>query len=637
MLKYSSRQTILFFVALAISAFTHLWNPTGFPSPNVDEGIYLGRAIRFIDNFSLKDPYIGYDHPYFGQIFLAAYLFATGYESFLDSNSYLNSAILLAYPRVLMGALSMLDTFLIFKIVELRYGGNAALLAAFLFAVMPVTWMTRWILLDSIQLPFILLSMLLAIKSSMLDRNQRSRTVIIFVSGVSLGLAIFTKIPAFTMIPLISYLILRPNESRLVSIVIWVIPTILIPSLWAIHAISADEFDKWWDGVNHQLHRESRGISLALYDLFNLDALMLLIGVSSLIYCVIKRDSFVFLAIVPNLIFFSFIGYVVVFHLLLLAILFCIPTSRFLIDAIQFVSKKKIPYKVSIIGLGAILCTGLFVTVTHVASDANSSYFRAAAYIGNYLESNSKNDNQSVEDNKGIGIIGHPYFYWTEKYKVHNNNGYWINENKFENNIIMPVIDNIFREAISQNDQTGKVYTKLFSSFNVKKIFSIKGSSANEEPIEAFLLNLTRYKKDKINVTDLLDEQFTWTNRKYSSTQRGNGEMNVTLNTVHAKNKENVVRVFSNNTVNLDGKVAFLYLVYYNPLKTDATFTIELKNAHSNDRIWSQQLTNQHKQKVLFFILPENIAANKINADIRIHSLERSVDSLILRNFSLYN
>lgn len=63
------RTSFLLTIPLALSAFTHLWDTSGSPIPDVDEGIYLGRAINFLDTFNPIDPFDGYDHPYIGQIF----------------------------------------------------------------------------------------------------------------------------------------------------------------------------------------------------------------------------------------------------------------------------------------------------------------------------------------------------------------------------------------------------------------------------------------------------------------------------------------------------------------------------------------------------------------------------------------
>ena len=40
---------LILIIPLALSAFTHLWNPTGFPlGPSNDEGIYIRRAMHVL-------------------------------------------------------------------------------------------------------------------------------------------------------------------------------------------------------------------------------------------------------------------------------------------------------------------------------------------------------------------------------------------------------------------------------------------------------------------------------------------------------------------------------------------------------------------------------------------------------------
>lgn len=95
---------------LILSAFTHLWNPIGFPFPDVDEGIYSGRAINFLDTFNPQDRFSGYDHPYFGQIFLAGFFSITGYQNLFISSTNLNYEMILFVPRIFMGILAVTDT-----------------------------------------------------------------------------------------------------------------------------------------------------------------------------------------------------------------------------------------------------------------------------------------------------------------------------------------------------------------------------------------------------------------------------------------------------------------------------------------------------------------------------------------------
>ena len=71
--------TLFLFIPLVLSAFTHFWNPIGFPSLYFDEGIYMRRAMHILSGQGPQEDLTFYDHPYFGQLFLAAILGSIGY------------------------------------------------------------------------------------------------------------------------------------------------------------------------------------------------------------------------------------------------------------------------------------------------------------------------------------------------------------------------------------------------------------------------------------------------------------------------------------------------------------------------------------------------------------------------------
>ena len=115
-----------------------------------------------------------------------------------------------------MGILAVFDTFLVYKIADIRYNRKVGFISAALFAVMPATWFLRRIYLDSILLPFLLLSILCAVyyakrssSNSVNNYGINKNIILIILSGIFLGLAIFTKIPVFTMIPLIVFIMLK--------------------------------------------------------------------------------------------------------------------------------------------------------------------------------------------------------------------------------------------------------------------------------------------------------------------------------------------------------------------------------------------------------------------------------------------
>jgi hypothetical protein len=163
------KSIILLTIPLVLSAFTHLWNLDGFPSIYRDEDHYMRRAMHILNgsgpqegpNDPLSYRAHPYDHPYFGQYFLAGMLAVLGYpESLHLSSSTVTTSgggntthsieMLYLVPRVLIGVLAIFDTFLVYKIADRRYNNNRtiALIAAILFAVMPLTWILRRIWLE---------------------------------------------------------------------------------------------------------------------------------------------------------------------------------------------------------------------------------------------------------------------------------------------------------------------------------------------------------------------------------------------------------------------------------------------------------------------------------------------------------
>src|SRR5918911_3910350 len=181
--KYHNRSLFLIVIPLALSSFTHLWNPIGFPAIWVAEGQYIQRAMSVLEGFDLQgskdiNPR-PYDHPFFGQLFLAGVFAIIGYPDLFSMNNNPSSEIevdntikiLYSVPRILMGLLAVVDTYLVYRIAEYRYNKTVAFIAAVLFAVMPITWILRKILLESILLPFLLLSILFALYSNKKDNS----------------------------------------------------------------------------------------------------------------------------------------------------------------------------------------------------------------------------------------------------------------------------------------------------------------------------------------------------------------------------------------------------------------------------------------------------------------------------------
>ncbi|MDQ3854718.1 MAG: glycosyltransferase family 39 protein, partial [Thermoproteota archaeon] len=324
----------LVLIPLALSAYTHLWNPVGFPTLFYDEGVYMRRAMHVMEGLGPQEAYY-YDHPYFGQIFLGGMLKAIGYPESLDPSPDEHSiASLYEVPRVLMGILAVIDTFLVYKISERMYNRNVALFASILFAVMPVTWFTRMILLDSILLPFLLFSILLAVYTtkSTSEKNNNKNNILIVLSGVLLGIAIFTKIPAFTMIPLVAYLIYRNNNRSLKSLGTWFVPVILIPLIWPAQSILAGAFNSWTNDLLWQINRENAGLPWIIFLLAITDPFIFAAGFGGVAYSLLRRDYFLLLWALPFIAFLAAMGYTNFFYWIPILPALCIGAAKLLFD-----------------------------------------------------------------------------------------------------------------------------------------------------------------------------------------------------------------------------------------------------------------------------------------------------------------
>src|SRR5919109_2028293 len=534
--KYHNRSLFLIVIPLALSSFTHLWNPIGFPAIWVVEGQYIQRVMSVLEGFDLqgsKDINAHpYDHPFFGQLFLAGVFAMIGYPDLFAVNNPSSEIeidntikILYSIPRILMGLLAVVDTYLVYKIADYRYNKTVAFIAAVLFAVMPITWILRKIILECILLPFLLLSTLFALYSHNKDINPhfkpsatnrikiKSQGVIFLVllSGIFLGLSILTKVPAFTIIPLVSYLIfIRTNTYESSSnnksnnhyhidikkLGIWFIPVILIPLIWPIYSILTADFDLWLKDMTWNMQREHAnnntavGSSLlnSLDYIFQIDPTIFLLGCASVVFSYIKRDHFVFLWIAPFLIFLFVIDFVSFFHLILLLPAVCISAARLIVDLSNKVKKIKfkriLPFAIiSIIGVFGLVSITILITL-----NVSSSYFDVYAFVVQYLVNNhnqlSKNQDQetlgTVNEDKLIMLGRH----WARSY-------FWIPKHVFDINIdfkridqaddipvpkvtdkILLIVDNRVRNSLS--DKNISMLQKYYYYYTITPVVTFK-------------------------------------------------------------------------------------------------------------------------------------------------------------------
>jgi len=385
------KKRYIILIPLILASFTHLLNPVGFPEIFFDEGIYMRRAMNMIDTGNPQESYL-YDHPYFGQMILAGVLEITNYphnDTSTDPESLQNLYLI---PRLFMGMVAILNTFLVYQIAKEKFGNNVALLSSTLFAVMPYTWIFNRILLDSMLLPFFLTSILFAIHFA----KPQCKMWLVPISGIMLGLAIFTKIPAFVFIPLVAWLIFQKRR-KYQDVLIWIIPVLLIPMLWPANSIFLDQFDLWIKDVLWQTQR-SNSILEIIGSFLIIDPVLFVIGISGIVYSVITRNKFALLWFVPFMAFLSLIGFKQYFHWIPIIPILCIGASIWLLDMpknIKYLQSKTIHPII----IGSILVFGFSSTILIITNDVSYNQFEALSYV---LENQ---DEQST-------ILASPVYSW---------------------------------------------------------------------------------------------------------------------------------------------------------------------------------------------------------------------------------
>ena len=359
-------------IPLLLSGFIHLWNPVGYPDVFFDEGIYMRRAVNLLDTGNPQEGNV-YDHPYFGQITIASILAITNYSNVTSSTDPDSLQSLYMIPRIFMGLLAVLDTFLIYKIVQIRYGVNSAFLSASFFAVLPFTWIFKRILLDSVLVPLVLGAILLAIYST----KTKQKTLLIIFSGCLLGLAVFTKIPAFTMIFVVAWIVYT-DRKKFSDVLLLLIPFLLIPLIWPVNAIMLDQFDLWQKGILWQTQRTN-----SVLDIFGffavIDPLMFVLGLSGIALAALRRDKFLLLWFIPFVVFLSSIGYKQYFHWMMIVPVMCI-AAGILIESIRKcgIIKKNFVY-VGIVSV--VLVFGFISTTLLIINDISNNQFQALSYV----------------------------------------------------------------------------------------------------------------------------------------------------------------------------------------------------------------------------------------------------------------
>ena len=520
MMSYYENKFYILISILLITSFTHLWNSIGFPTVHVDEGTYMFRAMHFLTTGMTDWHASFYDHPYFGPILLASILKVIDFPSIIGSEVQNYSSIYSSYtiPRIIMGIFAIIDTLLIYVITKIRYGRKVAIISTLLFSVMPFTWALRRIYLESLLLPLVLSSILIVVYLNSLNSlKPKISWILILLSGILMGLAIFTKAPLVAMLPLLIFYVYKYNR-KISQTALFVAPVIIITLIWPLDALIKGEIDLWMLGITSQIERQNDSILNSLYDIFLVDPIILTLGLVGLIFAIIKKDIFLILGIIPFVIFFTFfISYVNWFYLIPIFGFLCISSGVLFEWLIRYFSKYK---AVTILIPVIVIVFGGFSTFALISTNVSSFQFEAMSYLNSILLGNPEHETKTENmynnqtdisndffqydeiqneanfdnewtPNKSTVIIASPIYSWIYKFMYqYENTFYSYSENKDIKNAstVILVLDRYFRDYLTNNAESRnnswnqnlatseKLYT-AFTGLNTSKYFT--GNSKN--------------------------------------------------------------------------------------------------------------------------------------------------------------
>jgi hypothetical protein len=624
---FSNKSNFLLLITLALSMFTYLWNPLGVIWLQYDEATYIGNAIHVLVAHSPQESTF-YNHPYFGQLFLAGLLKIIDYPNSLHPSA-LGDVVstvktLWFVPRLLIGLVAVIDTFLVYKIAERRFNVNVAFISAILFAVMPVVFL-RTMFLESLQLPFLLSSILFAlyVKDSTVVDNKTKNLSMILLSGICMGLAIFTKIPVFMIIPMVGYLIFT-NNKNITALGLWFIPVILIPLIWPAYALVIGEIQYWWDGIYYQTHRQVATAALTAIDLrdtfsssieknFFKAPILLSLGLVGLAYAGLKKDFFLLLWTIPFLVFLYFIGLVRDFHLIPILPALCISGGRVIADLIGKIEHRKVRRILSISIISTIVIIGLinFVSLIKINNDAK---FEEVAFVLRYLEENKSENITSISTHE---------FSWIPKYVFQLGSNYLIPElgidESPQNAKVLMVVDGVFKDVLSTNDAIGKHLNKIYNSNSKGGTTTIQGQVNNIIIPDSWPSNLTRYAG-----IDLINNSNLWKPNSKSGINIWQRDDNLTV-LVNTSKADGITRhaFLQTQLKNLTETPLLLFLNYatISP-NSHARFSVEIRdNGDQNTLYFRHDLkeTSGNLEKTLF-ILPDTILNKALEIRLRIET-----------------
>jgi hypothetical protein len=337
---------------------------------------------------------------------------------------------------------------------------------------MPITWLTRRIFLDNLLLPLLLTSILFAIftrdvnigsidnKANVwpLSNKKKCSIIIVLISGIFLGLAIFTKIPVFTFIPLIGYLVFANSNKSWKTLGLWFVPVISIPLLWPAYSVAIDDFDSWSkDFLWQAAGRVERPLWMASDILLRMDPVLLVLGSIGIVFSIIKRDFFLGLWVAPLLILLQILGYVSYWFFIPLLPAFAIGGALLIVRTVAIFRSQKIRKGLLAGVFTSISLFGVVSTVMIITTDLNNTFYQTVSSIVS-----QSSESKFADDDDKLILIGNrwvPSFSWLLNFVYPRDIDYekfYIEQSPKDNDKILMVVDKALLDFLRDVNQDNK-------------------------------------------------------------------------------------------------------------------------------------------------------------------------------------
>jgi hypothetical protein len=201
---------------------------------------------------------------------------------------------------------------------------------------------------------------------------------------------------------------------------------------------------------------------------FDNDPLLLILGLSGLIFAAFKRDYFVLLWAIPFLLFLYIQDWVTYFHLAPIIPVLCLAAAVMLKQLFhkknrtRHIIHKLIPYSI----IGSVIIFGFISSFMLISTNVSYGYSRLYAFVVDYLPHYSANGLYANNDSTKSVVVGRYWtelFVWIPKY-IFDKDTEYIKENNdnissllHENRNIIFLADRNIADSIEKGEEILKV------------------------------------------------------------------------------------------------------------------------------------------------------------------------------------